>query len=70
MLLIAYVPFKLYRAFGEKKETFCGCSLAVSSTGPRGFMFFVFFFFFCREHAKAQPAVVLVQKVPETGPQR
>ena len=44
---------------------FCGFSLALTSTGQGGSMFFVFFY--VREHPKAQSAAVLVLKRDEDG---
>ena len=53
-----------YLLFGHKRRniilTFvCGCSLALTSTRPGGFVFIVVL---CPRAPKAQPAVVLVLK--------
>ena len=51
---MGYAMYKLV----TNTVSFCGCSLAVTSTGPGGFK--VLCFVLCREHPKVQPTVVLV----------
>ena len=45
------------KAIVRSAKTFCGCSLALTNTGPAGFMFM---WLYVQENHKAQPVVVLI----------